>query len=247
MANFRPLKRYLLFTIDALAGRHRLQGPFLDLGCGSGDVSLHFARKGWRGVAVDPSAVSVRGARRLLEAHSPHISVEQGDATTVTGQYSTIFLCDVLEHLADDRWLLQHLRTLLLPGGAVVIAVPVYAAEWRWDDDFYGHLRRYEPSQINALLLENGFEVLENWDFTFPFLWLIRRIYTRVLPAKSLNSHETDLDRTLRSAAQSAWDHARWLTWAAEKLVWWRALFAIQSCFRNKPYGCERVVLAVRK
>jgi len=247
MANFVPLKRYLLFTIDALAARYRLQGPFLDLGCGSGDVALHFAQKGWHGLAADASPVAVREASRLLAAYSPQVAVRQGDATTITGKYSTILLCDVLEHVPDDEQLLQFAGRLLLPDGALVIAVPVYATEWRWDDEFYGHLRRYEPAQLGDLLRRNGFEVLETWDFTFPFFWLIRRVYTRVLPAKPLVAHETDLERTLQSAAQSAWDYSRWLTWAAERLVWWKPLFWVQLLFRKRRYGCECVVLAVRK
>ena len=61
----------------------------------------------------------------------------------VTGSWNTIILWDVLEHIDDDAAALRTIERLLRPGGRLLIAVPSNPREWRGDDDFYGHFRRY--------------------------------------------------------------------------------------------------------
>jgi len=52
-------------------------------------------------------------------------------------------LFDVLEHIKNDQQVLRKLSSLLVKGGFLVMAVPSNPDEWSWDDDFYGHFRRY--------------------------------------------------------------------------------------------------------
>jgi cyclopropane fatty-acyl-phospholipid synthase-like methyltransferase len=66
MANFPPYKAYIVSSLDELIELMPC-GPFLDFGCGRGDVALHSARRGWCGTALDSSTQ----ARALAGRPSP--------------------------------------------------------------------------------------------------------------------------------------------------------------------------------
>jgi len=76
--------------------------------------------------------------------------------------------------------------------------------EWRWDDDFYGHCRRYTVDDLRGKLEQAGLQPLAFWDFTFPVFWAMRRAYTRI---KSPPASATDkIAATRASATVNAWD-----------------------------------------
>ncbi|PJB52650.1 MAG: hypothetical protein CO099_11510 [Bdellovibrio sp. CG_4_9_14_3_um_filter_39_7] len=160
------------------------------------------------------------------------------------GKFKTIFVCDVLEHIENDHLFIKHLYELLDDHGQIIISVPILSSEWRWDDDFYGHVRRYEIPDLIYLLGQNNLRVRQIWDFTFPFFWLIRRIYTKIIPKKII--FKDPLNNTKNSARQSAWDHGI-LTALFEKILWWDLLFKIQIKFKNHLVGCECVLIATKE
>src|SRR5262245_9836482 len=69
VANFPPFKAYILLTLGELAASHRLVGPFLDVGCGRGDVAAVLAGNGWHGKAIDISPAAVAAAAATLCAY----------------------------------------------------------------------------------------------------------------------------------------------------------------------------------
>lgn len=242
MANFRPLKAYLLRLLDECIEAHGLQPPFLDVGTGRGDVAEHLARRGWQGTATDfsPSAAATAAARL---AGLP-VAIVRGGADAAHGRFRTALLLDVLEHEPDDLALLRTLYERLEPGGSLVLVVPTNPDEWRWDDDYYGHLRRYRPEALVRLLADAGFTVTEDWDCTFPVFWTLRRLYTALFPRRTApgDAHT----QTLASSTTSAWDGFRAVTAIAEHPLLWHLLTRIQHPFRNGSCGHERFILARR-
>jgi len=171
MANFPPLKKHILNLIDELIESHKLTtGTFLDVGCGIGDISLHLAKRGWRGRAIDFSAAAIVKARVSLAPYPVTAAVD--DLFNVKGKFDLIVMATVIEHIKNDTVALQYLRSLLPaePDAAhLIISMPINPQkEWRWDDDFYGHYRRYNPTYLKQQLKECGFEVIEFWDYTYP-------------------------------------------------------------------------------
>ncbi|MBK6806020.1 MAG: hypothetical protein IPG84_14805 [Betaproteobacteria bacterium] len=90
------------------------------------------------------------------------------------------------------------------PGGRLLLAVPSNPREWRWDDDFYGHVRRYTVEDLRTRLEEAGLEAVTFEDFTFPVYWAMRRAYTRLkrAPPPPADAHAA----TMASATRNAWD-----------------------------------------
>ncbi len=244
MANFRSWKTYMLRLIDRLTVIHEMQGPFLDAGCGCGDVSLHFARRGWTGTAVDFSDAAVQeAAERLCEFQS--VAVIQGDLLDrELSPVRTIVLMDVIEHVRDDEALLRRLADRLLPGGHLVVTVPVNPAEWRWDDEFYGHYRRYVREEFIELIERSGLHALSIWDCSFPLFWGMRRVYTGILrdrdgPGRTLG------DRTKCSSQRSAWSFSPLSAWI-DRLILATRLYQVQYPFRTGRWGCEILLVAGR-
>lgn len=244
MANFKAWKIYMLYLIDRLADEHALRGPFIDAGCGSGDVSVHFAEKGWSGLAVDFHEVAVRETGERLRDY-PRVEARQGDLFQLDlPSAQTIFLMDVIEHVKEDEAFVRQVSRKLEPGGHLVITVPVNPSEWRWDDEFYGHYRRYDRPEFAAMLERNGFRVLTMWDCSFPLFWLMRRVYTRLFRKPQMAAGAPE-ERTKVSAQQSAWDCSHlsdWIDWIFSKT----RLYLLHYPFRKGRWGCE-ILLVARK
>jgi 2-polyprenyl-3-methyl-5-hydroxy-6-metoxy-1,4-benzoquinol methylase len=107
----------LLSWCDRLAANARI----LDVGCGDGfhlDVLREFGEKSWtlEGIDADERAVHI-GRENNLEIH-------QGTLDTVDlarDSYDLVLLIQTVEHVADPPELLRQIRSLLRPGGRLVI------------------------------------------------------------------------------------------------------------------------------
>ncbi len=71
-----------------------------------------------------------------------------------------LLLLDVVEHVRDDRAFVGELATTLRPGGLALVSVPAWRALFSRHDEALGHHRRYRPSELRALLLASGLEVV---------------------------------------------------------------------------------------
>ena len=244
MANFTPVKRYILYCLDRAIDKHGLKSPFLDVGCGIGDVSAHLAARGFYGDAIDASAHAIAKARINLK-HFP-LTLHHRQLDEHAGVYATILLMDVLEHIEDDAGALRQVASLLHDGGHVVIAVPSNPREWRWDDAFYGHVRRYSLPELALLLEASGLTLVEAHDFTFPLFWLMRRIYTRLKPQPALEA-ESIAERTQASATRNAWEMpliSRMLTKTAPL---WAVFFRVQFPLRKIALGLGYEMLVIAR
>jgi SAM-dependent methyltransferase len=231
MANFVPLKNYMLYCLDRFIEQYGLDGPFLEIGCGRGDVSAHLARRDWRGLAVDFSDSAIREARVNLAPY-PGVIVRKQALADLTGTWNTIVLWDVLEHIDDDASALRAIERLLNPGGHLLIAVPSNPREWRWDDDFYGHYRRYTVDDLSRRLAGAGLEPEVFWDFTYPVFWAMRRIYTR-LKRETPDSDDKEAS-TKASATRNAWDVPLVSRMLDRTAALWSPIYRLQfRMFRN--------------
>ena len=128
--------------------------------------------------------------------------------------------------------------------GYLLLAIPSNPREWRWDDDFYGHYRRYTAQDISEKLIQAGLKPIIFWDFTYPIFWMMRRIYTKVKsPPKTFGDKEI---RTRASSTVNAWDIPLISLLINKNFFLWKIIYKIQfSWFKNQVNkGHEMFVLA---
>jgi ubiquinone/menaquinone biosynthesis C-methylase UbiE len=128
-----PLRRYS-YAWRALRG---VAGPHLDVGCGDGSFLAGFrASTGRHAVGVDAQHAYLQIARRpprdLPVARVSH----QGLLPFGDRVFSSVTMLDVLEHCEDELALLEEVRRVTRPGGAVVLTVPArFSMAWLDPDD----------------------------------------------------------------------------------------------------------------
>jgi 2-polyprenyl-3-methyl-5-hydroxy-6-metoxy-1,4-benzoquinol methylase len=122
---FSILRPKLLSVMDLLLTD---EGRILDVGCGFGLFAAYFGQTHPRRriVGVDPDARRIglarEVARRLgLEQHEFHVG-DVRDAP-LEGPFDAAYVLDVMHHLPrdDQRRVLERLRSLLAPGGMLVV------------------------------------------------------------------------------------------------------------------------------
>jgi SAM-dependent methyltransferase len=109
-------------------------GRALDLGCGTGRHAVLLADRFEHVDAIDVSASMIKLAQERRPR--PNVTYQRLDLHEVkaTGRYDLITSVLTLHHVPSLRPALSHIKTLLAPGGRVVL-VDVYhdtPAQWSW-------------------------------------------------------------------------------------------------------------------
>lgn len=127
----------------------------LEIGCGTGSVSLSLAEQGFPVLGLEINGRKAEEARRRNPF--PHARFLEADAVTweTEERFQVIVCSEVLEHLERPAGLLGRLVSLLAPGGWVVVTVPNGYGAWevlayRWNP------RRLVPGLLRGLRLRAG-------------------------------------------------------------------------------------------
>lgn len=129
-----------------LLGRLRPGMNILDVGCGTGTITVDLAKRVAPGrvVGVDTEAHVIRQARELAERHAiSNVDFVVGDAYDLprgpTGapgdRFDVVHAHQVLLHLADPVAALRHMLTVVVPDGVVAVRDTDYAAMIWWPQD----------------------------------------------------------------------------------------------------------------
>ncbi len=94
-------------------------------------------------------------------------------------QLDTVITLDVLEHIEDDRAVLDLYHRVLQPGGKLLIKVPAHPFLYGSLDEVSLHFRRYRKQELREKLEAAGFKVTKlrhmNMAATVPY-WLKGRV-----------------------------------------------------------------------
>ena len=122
---FSILRPKLLSVMDLLLTD---EGRILDVGCGFGLFAAYFGQTHPRRriVGVDPDARRIGLARevaRRLGLHDHRFHVGDVRDAPLEGPFDAAYVLDVMHHLPrdDQRRVLERLRSLLAPGGMLVV------------------------------------------------------------------------------------------------------------------------------
>lgn len=136
----------------------------LEVGAGIGTISsrLHQDRELLVALEMEQTYVD-----RMTErfAGLPHVRPLQSTVGSTDWEqlrsfgFDSILLSNVLEHIEDDVGALRDFRTVLAPGGSLVIFVPALPFLFGTIDEAVGHFRRYTRGGLHDVITRAGFEV----------------------------------------------------------------------------------------
>lgn len=146
---------------------------FVEIGCGDASLSRKLCKMGLTGYGMDSSSQAIAlaksemqdyinaGKYKLLEANlfDDLASVEKVDLALAIM---------VMEHVDDDHGFLQKMRSLVKPGGHLIVAVPGRRDSWCVEDDLVGHFRRYDRADMESILSECDLHEVATWSVGVP-------------------------------------------------------------------------------
>jgi SAM-dependent methyltransferase len=138
----------------------------LEVGSGIGNMSAQMLEAGAQHLVLTDMDEWYR--TRLRERFDGHASVRVDslmlpDPTAANrfaaDRLDTIVALNVVEHIQDDIGALATMRSMLAPGGRIVILVPAIQAIYGEMDRELGHCRRYGKQSLGAAFHEAGLRV----------------------------------------------------------------------------------------
>ena len=171
-------RRIILDFIEryALASRNGRSPRWLDVGCSTG-ILMSALPAITDKIGIDADAASVAKAKeRGLDCRV--VATDSGWNLTQYGTFDLITLCDVVEHVEDDREAITAAYEALNPGGVVLVTVPAMKSLWSAHDVLNHHFRRYSRQELRGLFNDKGkWSVLKLSyfsSFLLPFIWATR-------------------------------------------------------------------------
>ncbi len=182
----RVEKEALFVLMPDLAGRR-----VLEVGCGTGNISLALARRGARVVGADLSGPMLAAARRKAEQEGAALLLVRGEAGRLPfpeACFDGVVSVLALDFIPDREGALREMVRVLRPGGFLVLAL----------------LNRYSLWTLKR--------VLRAWFK--PSLWREAR-FTSPLELRRLLARHPDLEdlRTGQAVYFPPWDRPRLLPW----------------------------------
>lgn len=152
----------------------------LDVGCGDGfhlKLLKQYGKKDWRleGVDFDERAVAM--------ARKSGLNVHQGKVQTAPlpeNSYDLAFMIQTIEHLDNPPEVLAHIRSLLKPGGKLVIVTDnTDSLDFKWFKKRYWggyhfprHWNLFNKKSLSALATKTGYTVHSIETQVSPVNWV---------------------------------------------------------------------------
>ncbi len=187
--NLTGTPQYLSWVTQKL--RPHLGVTVLELGAGIGSISGRLMGRRLLYVAADRDALYLHALRNRF-LRTPNVSVmkldpeKPCDYAAAGGPFDTVLCINVLEYVENPAQVIECCGEVLKGGGSLIVLVP--QGHWLKGslDQTLGHKRRFEKSELGALLANHGFEVENMYQLNkigAPAWWL----YSRVLRRKYIN------------------------------------------------------------
>ena len=164
----------------------------LEIGAGIGNLTNQFIpRELYIASDINPNYLHYL---RSYSFGKPYLRVMEIDAQDagaflgLEGQFDTVIMLNVLEHLMDAQQALANLWSALQPGGRAIVLVPQHPGLYGTLDEALEHRLRYTELDFERTLTRAGFRIEKLFDFnrfSAPGWWfngkvLRRRKFSRV-------------------------------------------------------------------
>ena len=143
----------------------------LDAGCGTGHLTLDLLKENYDVTAIDYSEELVGIAQKKIKYANYNANLCSCDLTAIKNKnlspFDSIICLDVIEHIDQDKIVLNNFYDLLKNDGTLIISVPAIKNFYGERDKKLGHYRRYDKKELTNLLKNAGFEIfkIRYWNF----------------------------------------------------------------------------------
>lgn len=197
-------------TLERLAGAERfnrwmydrlarwLGDEVLEVGSGIGNLSQFLMDR--RRVVLTDTEPAYRSYLEERFGHEPGVRITsltlpELPADLAGEPFDSVMCLNVLEHIERDVDSLIAMRSLLRPGGALVLLVPALSFLYGELDRQLGHVRRYSPEMVRERYAQAGLRVRHVEYFNLagiPGWWFVGRVLKRaMIPTSSLRLYDT--------------------------------------------------------
>ena len=188
LENLKGVDNYYDWIVDLI--EPFLGDRVLEIGAGVGTVSARIGMGGRSVVAVEPDPRAFAELDMWAQGNSRHSAIAGtlSEATTsITPDFSSAVMVNVLEHIDNEVAELSLIRDHLRPGGHIAIWVPAHEVLFARFDESVGHYRRYNKRRLAALADMAGLEVVQ-LRYVNPvgaLGWLATATALRITPTES--------------------------------------------------------------
>jgi SAM-dependent methyltransferase len=163
--------------ISSIFPKKRKKLEILDLGCGTGGLSVYLEK--WGHVTrVEKSPIA---KKYLIKKHIPFVEKDIGKIFTPKNYYDIICLFDVLYHqnVKNDNQVLINAFNMLKPNGILLIADSAIPWLYSFHDTENMARERYSLKNLTHKVESTGFTIVKKsyiYFFIFPIFMIMRLI-----------------------------------------------------------------------
>ncbi len=209
--SWRPEAQARLELINRL---HPTRGALLDVGCSAGWFMSVAQEAGWKVSGIDVSAPAIGYSKsRGFDAKVATLD----DHGFAPGSFDVITMFDCIEHMPSPMRALQAVRTLLAPGGIVMITTPnvdgffprlTYRILARpfgaWDHPGPpGHIYQFGMRTMSAALERSGFAVIDGRTTQIPLDFSVGALEDSIVDALKGTGRRGTVAPAMPGAAES--------------------------------------------
>lgn len=222
-------------------------GKLIEIGFGTGVCTYEFYRRGYECTGYELEEKSIKFANALFNSDKEKIIDFRGEYYKEDyGSYDYLAVFEVLEHIKNDREILEEWSKLLKCDGRIILSVPAKMSYYSYLDKVSGHVRRYEIDELEELLGTSGYKIEKLFCLGFPFSNIVsipfNYLYRR--PQYIKIKHLNDAEKTRASG------YLRLTDFKFGRIMPYRLVYffsVIQRLFYKTNLGLGYVVVAQKK
>lgn len=145
----------------------KIKGSYIDLGCYEGSVVKRYSKVD-RAVGVEICQAAVDWNNSFNQGEFIQSAIEEFETDE---RFDTVSCMEVIEHVPDDKKIIEKMLQLLKPGGTAYLSTPYQyygnvvnmITTWELEGRLFDHVRSYDEFTLKDILPDNAEVVKEDY------------------------------------------------------------------------------------